>query len=651
MSTAAGDDPWRTMRWDRFAVAVGTVLFLDALRVFLPSLTTLFGRAGETPAELMGLYALAWFLAPVPFVAAARRLEPARTALAAGAVLAVGRLALQATDGGAPQLYLASFLVGAGTVWLTASAMATVDHPRATGHGVMVGVVTGVAATAVVHTLLNTVDLVWRDGPLAWAGVVAEVALFAWAAAGAYRHGPGSGEPRAVPARAWLALGPLLFLSGLYTANPAVGEVIGETPVAAALVATAAVLSVMVAADPRWSTGHPAVAFAVLAAALAVLWAAPSDAGGVPVVWPAWALAALPAGQLALAGCAGWAVHRTGRPGRAATGWAAFGGLFLLAVLVFGFYAAYDLYYGNAPVPFLALVPLAAAMTGRGPVPARSGRPWLTAGAAALALVLTVAAPSWHTSFRTGAERAHEPSAGLRVAAYNVRMGFGMDGRYALHEQIALLGGGLPDIVVLSEVDRGWMLNGGHDALSLTAEQLGMRAYWAPADGPLWGDALLTSQEVTAVRGHTLTPSGPTGAQALEAVVRWDGGTEVSVIATHVQPRTYDFTDESARDQLRDLADLVEGARSQGRPVVLAGDLNIEPGNPAWSILTDAGLHDPFERPFNTIPSLAGPPQEIDHILVTEEFTAQNPDNPDVPHSDHRMVSVDLDLDGEPGSG
>ncbi|MEU0488690.1 endonuclease/exonuclease/phosphatase family protein [Nocardiopsis sp. NPDC006139] len=633
------------MRWDRFAVAVGTVLFLDALRVFLPSLTTLFGRAGETPAELMGLYALAWFLAPVPFVAAARYLDPWRTALAAGAVLAAGRLALQATDGGAPQLYLASFLVGTGTVWLTASAMTAVDRPRTTGHGVMVGVVTGVAATAVIHTLLNTVDLAWRDGPWAWAGVLVEVALFAWAAAGTHRHGSGHTEPRPAPARAWLALGPLLFLSGLYTANPAVGEVIGQTPVAAALVATTAVLSVMVAADPRWSTGHPAAPFAVLAGALAVLAASPTEFGGVPGVWPAWALAALPIGQLALAGCAGWAVHRTGRPTRAATGWAAFGGLFLLAVAVFGFYAAYDLYYDNTAVPFLALVPLAIAMSGRGPVPARAGRPWLTAGAAALALVLTVAVPSWHASFRSGAERAHEPVSGLRLAAYNVRMGFGMDGRYALHEQIALLRQDVPDIVVLSEVDRGWLLNGGHDALSLTAEQLGMTAYWAPADGPLWGDALLTSREVTEVRGHALTPSGPTGAQALEAVVRWDGGTEVSVIATHVQPRTYDFTAESARAQLHDLAAIVEGARAEGRPVVLAGDLNIEPGDPAWSILTDAGLHDPFDRPFNTIPTLAGEPAEIDHILVTEEFAAANPDNPDVPYSDHRMVSVDLALE------
>ena len=634
------------MRWDRFAVAVGTVLFLDALRVFLPSLTTLFGQAGETPAELMGLYALAWFLAPVPLAAAARRLDPWRTALASGAVLALGRMALQAADGGAPQLCLSSFLVGTGAVWLTSSAMATVDRPQVTGHGVMVGVVTGIAAASAFHTLLNTVDLVWRDGFWAWTGAAIEVALFAWAVTGAHRYGAGGPEPRPVPARAWTALGPLLFLSGLYTANPAVGETIGQTPVAAALVCTTAVLSVMFAADPRWSTGHPAIPFTLLAGALAVLELSPAEFGGIPRTWPGWALAALLLGQLALAGCAGWAVHRTGRPTRTTTGWAAFGGLFLLAAAVFGFYAAYDLYYDNTAVPFLALVPLAIAMSGRGPVPARSGRPWLTAGSAALVLTATVAVPSWHSTFRSEADRAHGPDPGrLRVAAYNTRMGFGMDGGYALHDQVSLLARDLPDIVVLSEVDRGWLLNGGHDALSLTAEQLGMTAYWAPADGPLWGDALLTSREVTEVRGHTLTPSGPTGAQALEAVVRWDGGTEVSIIATHVQPDTYDFTSQTSRAQLHDLAALVEKARAQGRPVVLAGDLNIEPDDPAWPILTGAGLHDAFDRPFNTIASRAGGPGEIDHVLVTEEFTATNPSNPDVPYSDHRMISVDLSLE------
>lgn len=34
--------------------------------------------------------------------------------------------------------------------------------------------------------------------------------------------------------------------------------------------------------------------------------------------------------------------------------------------------------------------------------------------------------------------------------------------------------------------------------------------------------------------------------------------------------------------------------------------------------------------------------QQIDHVLATEELTASDPANPDVPHSDHRPVAVTL---------
>src|SRR5215218_641753 len=47
------------------AVALGVVLLVDVLRVFLPSVITVFGRAAETPAELLGAFALVWFVLPL----------------------------------------------------------------------------------------------------------------------------------------------------------------------------------------------------------------------------------------------------------------------------------------------------------------------------------------------------------------------------------------------------------------------------------------------------------------------------------------------------------------------------------------------------------------------------------------------------------
>lgn len=629
------------MRQDRVATAVGTVLFLDALRVFLPSLITLFGQAGTTSPALMGAYALAWFLAPWPFVLLARRLPLAATAFAAAGAMAVGRLAIQAAGGGDAQLYAASATVGAGTVWLVCTAMASASDGRLRGAGVMTGVVAGVAASTVVHTLVGTVDLAWRPAPVAWGPVLTVVALFALLLVRV--RGTAPGPPRPAPPRAWLALGPLLFLSGLATANPAIGQAVAESHLGAAAVATAAVLSVAAARYPRALSGHPWAALGVLLAALLCLVWAPSLAGASGT---ALSLAALLVGQCALAACAGWAV-RPVRPDATAarTGVSAAGGLLLLVVLVFAYYASYDLYVPHAYVPFAALAALAAAVAPRGTegprpadVPTRRVLA-TTAGVGALTLVTTALYPLGAAP----APAIDTRGDGLRVAAYNVRMGYGMDGRLALREQAAALRDLAPDVVVLSEVDRGWMLNGGHDGLSLLAADLGMAAYWGPADGPFWGDAVLTSLPVTRERAHALTPSGPTGAQALEVTVDWEGA-EVTVVSTHVQPADYGFGDDSSRAQLRDIARIALDARERGNPVVVAGDLNVEPDDPAWGLLTEHGLADAFDdaRPFPTLPARTGSDQQIDHVLHTDDLVPGDPANPDVPHSDHRPVAVTL---------
>ncbi|WP_067602219.1 endonuclease/exonuclease/phosphatase family protein [Nocardiopsis listeri] len=625
------------MRQGRLVTMLGTVLLLDVLRIFLPSLITLFGQAGVTGPALMGAFALVWFLAPFPFVYLARWVPSLALALSSGGLLAVGRVVLQATEGGGPQLYLASSLVGLGVVGLVCTVMATVTDGRVSALGVMTGVVAGVAASTALHTVLDTVDPLWRDGAFVWIGVVLLATAYVGASIRAWRAT--SVPPMPTPPRSWLALGPLLFLSGLYTANPAVAETIGGTPYAASALAVVAVASIAVAAHPRWVSPNPYVPLAVLLAVLATLALAahlPGDAPGAP---PVWTLIAPLLGQLALAACAGWAATDTvtaASPTR--TGVLATLGLLGFVVLVFAFYAAYDLHVPNTYVPFAALLMLVVAVLprmGRAvPPPPEHVLP-ATAVAAALTLVVTIAAPLARPETDTP-----EPSIdGLRVAAYNVRMGFGMDGRFSVAEQADTLRELDADVIALSEVDRGWLLNGGHDGLSLLAEDLGMTAYWGPADGPFWGDAVLTNLPVSSVRGHVLPESGPTGAQALEVTVDHDG-TEVTVLSTHLQPEDYDLGNRTAREQLDGLFDIADTAHERGTPVVVTGDLNFEPEElPLGEV-----LHDAFAdvRPFPTMAADTRSDQQIDHILVTEELTASDPANPDVPHSDHRPVAVTL---------
>ncbi|MEV0156464.1 hypothetical protein AB0H57_22450 [Micromonospora sp. NPDC050686] len=221
-------------------LALGVVILLDVLRVWLPSIITIFGRAAETPAELLGGFALGWFVLALAAPTLVRRLGPRPVGLAAAVVLAAVRLALTAAPGGRAQLWLACTGLLAGLIWLAASA-AVVHRPVAR-------LAIGLAAAAVGHALLATEDMLWRGGPAAWVGSVLLVAAFlavsVRAAAGpspaasgrpsktpqpvVARPGDAGGSTaatgdRAVVAgrRAWLVFGPALLLAGQVALSPA----------------------------------------------------------------------------------------------------------------------------------------------------------------------------------------------------------------------------------------------------------------------------------------------------------------------------------------------------------------------------------------------------------------------------------------------
>ena len=619
------------MRSPLARVTLGVAILIDVLRVFLPSLITIFGSAGSTPAELIGVYALAWFLAAFLAVPAARLVRPGLVALAGAALLAVGRIALQLTDGGPPQLWVASAALLGGLWWLVGTAMAA---PGA----LLPGVVWGLAVATGLHTALDTVDLMWRGGVGAAAVVVFEVAAFAALLVHGSSRVDSSPPVEDAPApRALLTVGPAILLWNLYPGSPAHAQAAdGWAPVPAALVvAVAGFLATALAARPRW-TGHPIVPGVALVASAAGFAFGEATIDGVHGVAPWWTVMAQVVGALALGAGLGWAATLTAvgdRPYR--RGLLLATGLLLFMIFAFAYYAAYDLGVPNDYVPILVALVIAvpAALGVHGGQSVRSARPVVAALAGAVvAAVAAALVPVW----RPAPVAPEPPAEGLRIAAYNIRMGFGVAGTLTLREQVEVLRELRPHVIALSEVDRAWFLNGGHDDLRLIAESLGLRMIWAPAADEVWGDALLTNLPVTSVRNHVLVRGGPTGAQALEVGLRW-AGREVTVIATHLQPPS----NWEPLDQVEQLADVV---RAAPKPVVVAGDLNLEPGEPAWDVLVAAGLVDAFadHRPFVTIPSVRDEDAQIDHILTTPGFRFVDPANPDVPHSDHRPVAVTL---------
>ncbi|MFC8619538.1 endonuclease/exonuclease/phosphatase family protein [Micromonospora purpureochromogenes] len=645
--------------------ALGLILLTDVLRVFLPSVITIFGQAASTPAELLGAFALGWFVLALAVPPLLRRVGVRPVALVAAVVLAGARLAVTGFPGGRAQLWLATAGLVAGLCWLTAMAAGS-NRP-------VPGLALGLAAAAVLHTVSDTYRSLWLGGAEVWVvGVVLAALFLAGQALPAPPVGGGG-------ARAWLLAGPALLLAGMVALSPAVARtamsyqfgLLGSSPAQGSGVAVAPLfgpLPVAVAVGgfllaaltpPRRPAGRWIGPVALLAGAVLVAL------GRGELLLPAVLLTAVGLGAC-LAHCDSAEEPEPLRPAgggeasgfhRAAgrRGYAVVGGMLVFAVAAVLYYAAYDLGYPNGWVPVAVAVLTAAVALSAGPVPARTAPvpvPTLAAGpvparivpslppvrtaACATALALVAALTADETLVAGNREG---PPATVRVAAYNIRMGFGIEGRFdpdALARAV-----GRADVVVLSEVDRGWLLNGGHDTLDLLAERLDMPYVFAPAADPLWGDAVLSRWPLAAARTRRLPAVGaPTGAQALGVTVDLGGDVRLAVVATHLQPPP----GKQPVVQARAVASFALGYAA-GRPLVVAGDLNTEPGAPGFAEFTRAGLVDALAaaRPLPTSPA-DDPREQIDHVLVSPGLTGADAVAPRGTASDHLPVAVTLTL-------
>nr|WP_230416815.1 endonuclease/exonuclease/phosphatase family protein [Micromonospora tarapacensis] len=630
-------------------LALGLVVLTDVLRVFLPSVITIFGQAASTPAELLGAFALGWFVlalaAPALVVRAGHRV----VGVVAVVVLAAARLTLTATPGGRAQLWLATAGLLAGLVWLAATA-ARVERP-------VPALALGLGASALGHALLGTYDLVWWGRWEAWVATVAVVAsLLAGEAFLALRSGSDArpGSP-AAGGRAWLLAGPALLLGGMVALSPAVAGTAmsfwygaagtaAPPPFALAPLGVAASLFLFGALTVPRRRWRPLPPLLLLAGTLLFGYGPP----GLLVLAMLLAAAGL-GGCLALAGTAAPSDQATGRSGPRRS-YAAVGGMLVFAVAAVLYYAAYDIGYPNGwlPAGVAVLAGVVASAGGRGsngpqtpvgPAPSPSGAVELPAGRLAALAALVAFAAAWvHGPWLVSTNRDGPPEQ-VRLVAYNIRMGFGLDGRFdlaALHRAV-----GQADVVVLSEVDRGWLLNGGHDTLDLLAARLEMPYVFAPAAGPLWGDAVLSRWPVQRARTRSLPAVGaPTGAQALGVTVDFSDGVRLAVVSTHLQPPP----GEDPVVQARAVAEFAT-AYADGAPLVVAGDFNTEPDDPAFAVFTSAALVDALApaRPLPTSPA-DDPDEQIDHIFVSPDLVATDPTAVPSTASDHLPVAVTLTL-------
>lgn len=219
----------------------------------------------------------------------------------------------------------------------------------------------------------------------------------------------------------------------------------------------------------------------------------------------------------------------------------------------------------------------------------------------------------------------------LRVASYNLRIF--KDDRAALTRVIRSIDA---DVLLLQEVPRhplsGHRLAGFADELGLT--------WFGGARGRM-STTLMTSLRVDLLEAHHATLPVRTFDEPrgyAMATVRLPGHGSVVVASVHLPLR--------GSERLPHVRAIRAAATATGRPVVLGGDLNEEPGAAAWTDLSSELPQVSESAP--TYPA-GTPHKQIDAIFASPQITGRTPvldlDEAELAKaSDHRPVVVDLDL-------
>jgi endonuclease/exonuclease/phosphatase family metal-dependent hydrolase len=220
----------------------------------------------------------------------------------------------------------------------------------------------------------------------------------------------------------------------------------------------------------------------------------------------------------------------------------------------------------------------------------------------------------------------------LRIAAFNIHSGKGLDGRRDLKRIAAHLQAF--DLVGLNEVDHEFPFES-TDQAAVLGKELKMASLYAPTERRWWhnhfGNGVLSRRAVTAC--HAIPLPGTQGRKFRNAVlvdVEFRGRT-VHLLVTHV---------DRVQDNQRQLGAVLDLFLALDEPAILMGDLNATRSDPLLErVLAMPDVHDVVAE------SLPQPPPDdrIDWILarglrgVAGEFRRSDA-------SDHPLVWAEVEL-------
>jgi len=261
----------------------------------------------------------------------------------------------------------------------------------------------------------------------------------------------------------------------------------------------------------------------------------------------------------------------------------------------FGFYAFWAYY--PALWAATAVVALAALVT-----PPPAVRPSLVL--TIVTVLLAVAVPFSAVGATPKADDPRPATNTFRVMTYNIHQAFSAGQIPSFDELTDIITQESPDVLCLEEVARGWLVDEGHDALSVLAERLHMRYVFLPNIGDLYGDAILSRFDMTDVQrihypyeGGKHQPRGAIG-------VTTSG---VTVVCTHLD----DVSNASIerQTQVRQILNTWTGT-----PTVIAGDMNAVPAAIEIQLFDQSGFAD-LGAPAGETTTMDDPQKRIDYVF------------------------------------
>ncbi len=244
---------------------------------------------------------------------------------------------------------------------------------------------------------------------------------------------------------------------------------------------------------------------------------------------------------------------------------------------------------------------------------------------------------------RAASAQATPAATRLRLLTYNIHHAENSDGDIDLWRIADVIKAQRPELVAVQEVDVKTRRGEGTDQAAKLAELTGLHGVFGKFmdfSGGEYGQAVLSRLPIKSHENHPLPP-GPEPRTALEVrveVPREGGGArELVFVGNHLYATEGQRSAQARR--------LIELFKDETAPVVLAGDFNSEPLDPAMALLADHWTDPTLASDDRTWPA-SEPTVEIDYILYPRAAPFRFVESKVIPEteaSDHRPVLTVLD--------